>query len=100
VKRWRGLKSLVADAVEHGSRAVQKVHMETARKPFAILEAIPPIAVPAKAVHVIHDAIVSTTYITIRAVNQVVSSAADVAIDIAESNQRNDASAPPTDPQV
>ena len=27
MKRWRGLKSLVVDAVEHGSRAVEKIQI-------------------------------------------------------------------------
>ena len=44
MKRWRGLKSLVRDAVEHGSRAIEKVHKETADKPFLILESIPAIS--------------------------------------------------------
>jgi hypothetical protein len=91
VKRWRGLKSLVADAVEHGSRAVEKVHKEIADKPFTILEAIPPISVPAKVVHVIHDAAVTTTHVAIRAVNVAVSASLDVAIDMVEAKARTEA---------
>ena len=29
MQRWRGLKSLIVDAVEHGSRAVERVQKET-----------------------------------------------------------------------
>ena len=41
LRRWRGLVALVRDGVEHGSRAVEKVHLETAERTFAILEADP-----------------------------------------------------------
>jgi hypothetical protein len=98
VKRWRGLKSLVADAVEHGSRAVEKVHKEIADKPFAILEAIPPIRVPAKVVHVIHDAAVTTTHVAIRAVNVAVSASLDVAIDMVEAKDRAEAARADAEP--
>ena len=37
-KRWRGLKTLVHDAVEHGSRGIERVQKETAATPFGILE--------------------------------------------------------------
>jgi hypothetical protein len=100
VKRWRGLKSLVADAVEHGSRAIEKVQKETARKPFAILEAIPTISLPAKAVHVIHDALVTTTHIAIRTVNEAVSVSLDVAIDIVEANDRRTPATPSPDAEA
>lgn len=84
MQRWRGLKSLVVDAVEHGSRAIERVQKETAARPFAILEMIPPIAAPAKVVHVIYDASVSVTHGTIRLVNSAVSGALDVVIDVVE----------------
>lgn len=87
MQRWRGLKSLVIDAVEHGSRAVQKVHMETAKLPFAALEAIPPLALPAKGVHQIHDAAVSGVYGMIRLVNKVTGDVLDVVLDGVEKGQ-------------
>ena len=34
MSRWYGLKALVEDVVENGSRAVEQVHRETARRPF------------------------------------------------------------------
>jgi len=80
-KRWRGLALLVRDAVEHGSRAVEKVHLETARRPFVILEHIPAIAEPTKLVHTVHDLAVTSVYETIRIVNRVVGSTVDVAFD-------------------
>ena len=66
---WRGVVALVGDAVEHGSRAVERVHLETARRPFVILEHIPGVAPFAQVVHVAHDVTTKTVYGTIRAVN-------------------------------
>jgi hypothetical protein len=80
-KRWRGLKNLVADAVVHGSAAVEKIHLTTTKRTFDVLEAIPGIALPAKPIHVVHDVAVRATYGSIRAVTAVVSGVLDVVID-------------------
>lgn len=80
--RWHGFKALVQDVVEHGSRAVERVHLETARRPFAILEQIPPIAGVARVVHVVHDVTVTTSYASVRAVNRVVGATLDVALSV------------------
>ena len=37
-QRVRGLVKLAGEAVEHGSRAVERVHRATTARPFAILE--------------------------------------------------------------
>jgi hypothetical protein len=66
---WRGVVALVGDAVEHGSRAIERVHLETAKRPFVILEHIPVVAPVARVVHVAHDATAMTVYGTIRVVN-------------------------------
>ena len=80
-KRWRGLALLVRDAVEHGSRAVEKVHLETTRRPFAILEHIPGLEMPTRVVHSVHDLTVISVYESIRLVNRVVGATVDVALD-------------------
>ncbi len=84
IKRLRGLASLVADAVEHGTSAVERVHLATAARPFAILERIPPTALVARGVHVTHDAIASGVYGSIRAVSRLARTAASLALDAAE----------------
>jgi hypothetical protein len=84
MKRLRGLRALVGDAVEHGSKAVEVVHKATAARTFDVLEAIPPIATPAKVVHIVHDASLTGIYGIIRAVNSVVGKTLDIAIDVAE----------------
>jgi len=84
MQRWRGLKALVVDAVEHGSRAVEHIQKETARRPFEILEQIPPLRVPVKGIHEIHDTAVSGVHGMIRLVNKVVGGTLDVVIDVVE----------------
>lgn len=87
IKRLRGLAALVADAVEHGTSAVERVHLATAARPFAILERIPPTALVARGVHVTHDAIASGVYGSIRAVNRLARTAASMALDAAETRE-------------
>jgi hypothetical protein len=80
MQRWKGLSSLVGDAVEHGSKAVERIHMATARRPFEIIERIPVIAEPTKVVHGVHDAIVTNTYNQIRFWNSLVQSVVQSAL--------------------
>jgi hypothetical protein len=89
-RRWRGLLALVRDAVEHGSRAVEKVQIETAGRPFGILEQIPGVAEPTRAVHVIHDATVSGVHGLVRAVSRTVAATVDVALRVAEEQSGKD----------
>ena len=84
LRRWRGLRSLITDAVEQGSKAIERIQKETARRPFAVLEALPPIAAPAKVVHVLHDAAVTGTHGAIRLVNKIVGTAVEAVIDVIE----------------
>ncbi len=84
MKRWRGLRALVEDAVEHGSKAVEKVHRATADRTFTVLEAIPPIATPTKIVHAVHDLSVTTVYTSIRLANKLVGRGVELALDVSE----------------
>ena len=83
VKRWKGLRALLGDAVEHGASAIERVHVATANRPFTIMEQIPGIAAPVKSIHQIHDAIVTHTYGAVRLVNRAVGQALDAALDAA-----------------
>ena len=71
-ERIRGVAALVKDAVLHGSSAVERVQLATAARPFAVLEAIPVVALPAALVHVVHDASVKTVHGCIRLVTRTV----------------------------
>jgi hypothetical protein len=55
--------------------------------PFDLLEAVPPIAVPVKVVHAIHDVSVAGVHGSIRLVARVVGQAADAVIDVIEERQ-------------
>ncbi len=83
-ERLRGLRRLVEEAVEHGSKAVEGVHKATAARTFTVLEAIPPIAKPAKVVHTVHDLWLSGIYGAIRVGNKVVGKTLEVALDVSE----------------
>jgi hypothetical protein len=97
MKRWRGLKALVQDAVDHGSKAIERVQKETAARPFAILEQMPDIGGPAKVVHVLHDAAVTGVHGAIRVVNKVVGASADAAFDAIE--QKSESPKAPDEPK-
>lgn len=95
MNRWRGLKSLVVDAVEHGSRAVERVQKETVRRPLEILAMIPPLEVPVKGIQEIHDTAVSGVHGMIRLVTRVVGGTLDAVIDVVEERRgRLDREAP------
>ncbi len=93
-KRIRGLAALLSDAVEHGTSAVERVHLATAARPFAVLERIPPTAPVARVVHVTHDAIASGVYGSIRAVSRLARAAASMALDAVATS---DEPAPPAE---
>jgi hypothetical protein len=80
MKRWQGLRALVSDAVEHGATAIERVHLETARRPFTIIEQIPELAQPAQNIREVHDTIVSGVYTSVRLVNQLVGKTLDAAL--------------------
>jgi len=70
-RRIKGLRRLIHDGVERGADFVEKHHRRTAEKPFQVLESIKPIAAPIRAVRSVHDGVLSLTYGSIRAINQV-----------------------------
>ncbi len=87
MQRWRGLRALVTDAVDHGSRAVERVQLRIAKQTFDVLEAIPPLTVPVKGIHEIHDAAVAGVHGMIRLVNRVAGETAEVVLDEVEKRQ-------------
>ena len=96
VNRWRGLKDLVRDTVQHGASAIERVHLATAQRPFALLSMLPTIGEPVRVIQQVHNAAVSTTYASVRAVTAAVATAADLALDAVEA-AANAPRAVPTD---
>lgn len=90
MNRWRGLKSLVVDAVEHGSRAVERIQKETAKMPFDLLEQVAPLKVPVRGIREIHDTAVTGVHGMIRLVNRVAGETIDVVIDAVEKRKEGD----------
>lgn len=84
MERWRGTKALVQDAVDQGSRRLEQLQKETARKPFAWLARIAPLQVPVKGVAEIHDMAVSNTHAMVRLVNRVVGDTLTTVMDFVD----------------
>ncbi|WP_437284641.1 hypothetical protein [Sorangium sp. So ce406] len=84
MERWRGLKDLVQDAVDNGSRAVERLQKHAAKLPFDLLEQIPPIAAPVRGIRLVHDTMVSGVHVAIRLVNRVAGHAIDGVLDVVE----------------
>jgi len=82
--RWRGLVDLARDGVVEASRAVERVHLETAGRPFGVLAGVPVVAPPAALVRTIHDTTVAAVHAVIRVTARVTSAALDVALHAAE----------------
>lgn len=80
-KRIRGLKKLLHNGVERGTDFVEKHHRHAAEKPFQILESIEPIATPTKVVHSVYDGVLTVTYGSIRAINQLTAKVDDWVMD-------------------
>jgi hypothetical protein len=80
VKRWRGLVALVRDGVEHGSRAVERVHLEIAGRTFTVLEALPGVGAPATVVKDVHHTVVRTVHAVVRGVSHGVTTGVDAAL--------------------
>ena len=85
--RARGLLTLVADAVEHGSRGIEQVHLEIGGRPFDLAAAIPGLTVPAEAAHVVYDVSVSATYAAVRLGNRAARVVIGTAIDVAQQRE-------------
>jgi hypothetical protein len=70
-RRLDGLRALVHDGVERGSRFVERHHREAASVPFDVLAAVP----AAQGVRAVHDAALTASYGSIRLVNRGVAAA-------------------------
>ncbi len=88
MQRWMGLKDLVQDAVEHGSRAVERVHKEVARTPLLILQRVPPLAGTARHVLSIQDGIISSAYAAVRLANCLAGALVGAALHAADGARR------------
>ena len=91
LSRWRGVRALVTDAVGAGASAVERVHLGTARRPFAFLESIPAVSRPVRVVHRVHDGFVSGAYGAVRVVNRLVGATLDAGLGVFDTGPIDDA---------
>jgi hypothetical protein len=95
-ERIRGIKRLVHDGVGRGSRFVEKHHRHAAAKPFEVLGAVPVIGVPTRIVRGVHDAVLTVTYTSIRAVNEVTEVVDEWVVDRLEAGSQPTSDADPS----
>jgi hypothetical protein len=91
LQKWKGLKALVQDAVDGTSKAVERIQKETANRPFSVLEQVPLVAAPTRAVHLVHDGVVSGVHGAIRWVNRAIGAGVGAALDLAEKARDSEA---------
>lgn len=87
LQRWRGLKALVADAVEHGSRAVEKLQLDAFGRVTSIVQIVPGVEAPAEVTRAVHATIVRSTHASIRAVSRAVGGVLDEVLDVIEQRE-------------
>lgn len=84
IRRWRGVLALTRDGVIATSRAVERVHLDTSRRPFAALALVPVVAPVAAVVHAFHDGTVAATHAIIRSAARVAGATLDSALAAAD----------------
>lgn len=84
LQRWRGLKGLIHDAVDRTTELVDEGHESTSRTVMRVLDAVPPLAEPARAVDGVRRVTTRGVLGTIRVVNRLVEALTDVGLDAAE----------------
>lgn len=84
MKRWRGLIALIEDGFVAGTDALERVQKESAVLPFAVLEALPVLRAPARAVHATHDATLSIIYALLRIAGQTAGRSLDATLAACE----------------
>lgn len=81
IRRLRGAVALVTDGVEAAATEARRAHEVIARRPYAILERIGPIAGPVRAIESLQAAITDLAYGAVRAANAVAGAVVTSAID-------------------
>lgn len=83
MRRWRGLKALIHDAVDRTTELVEEGHESTSRSVMRVLGATP-VAEPARVVDGVRRLTTTGVLATIRLVNRTVEVVTDVGLDVAE----------------
>ena len=84
MRRWRGLKGLVHDAIDRTTELVEEGHESVSRSVVSVLSLAPPLAEPVRTVDEVRRFTTKGVLGTIRAVNRAVEAITDAGIDVAE----------------
>jgi hypothetical protein len=95
IRRLRGAVELVTDAIDAATTEAQRTQEAFARRPYAVLARIEPIARPAKAIESLQFAITAVVYGAVRAGNAVVGAVFTAAVDRLESGPTRPGAAHP-----
>ncbi len=91
MRRWRGVKKLVHDAVDHTTDLVEETQDSVARKTLRYLDLFPPVGATAHVVERIRQLTSKGVYSTIHGVNQAVDLLTDQGLDaLAEARAEGD----------
>lgn len=71
VRQLRGLNDLITDALAAGVTRTEEIHRAIARRPYAVLKRIGPIAAPVRTVEFVETTISGSVYWTIRLASEV-----------------------------
>lgn len=83
LKRIRGLKTLVFDAVEETTNLVQKTHESVSDKTLRYAQIVEPVAAPAETVHKVQRITATGVYTTIKLVNRGIDKITDAGYAVA-----------------
>lgn len=83
MRRWRGLKSLIHDAVDATVELVREGHESTSRTVMRVTDEVPPLREPARVVDAVRRLGTSSVLGTIKVVNRSVQVVTDVGLDVA-----------------
>lgn len=84
MRRWRGIKKLVHDAVDHTSDLVHQTQESVARKTLGYIQLIEPVAGPARAIDRVRQISTAGVHAAIQGVNHAVQEVTDMGLDAAE----------------
>ncbi|MFO0608923.1 MAG: alpha/beta fold hydrolase [Polyangiales bacterium] len=83
MRRWRGLKALVHDAVDRTADLVEEANGSVARDVLRYVSLVEPLAGPAEVVEAVRGAVTGGVVATVKAVNRAVEVATDAGLDLA-----------------
>ncbi len=88
IRRLRGVVELLTDGVDAVTTEARRAHEAIARRPYAVLERIGPIAGPVRAIESVHAVVMETAYGSVRVLNAVAGAVATSLIDRLETRRR------------